>query len=494
MMSITDGNYYDRAHVIEDVQPNGPGNPWIPIGCVTGDAINAPMRTLARQECPDPAHAGGFLFIGNIPGAKGNVTTTFHIDRGKVDALKGLRLCPFGYRRRYICTGRPDDIHNWEGIDQLCRVQITSIGRSNGGVKSSDANTERVEIPVAIEGGELIEFIQRLAAERVAADLVGRDINHVDFCDWPSCGECNDLPSDGCERWHGVTDSGPGMYDAPYFITYDGRQADPANQWRLDAIDCFGAGEDATDFVCIGDQIVVVSPQGGFGYSPDRGLTWYAVAGMEAAHGPNALYASGREVWACGAGGHIYYSEDAGISWVVQDEGTVTDDLNDISGWGLEMIMAVGENGAIVRTRNAGRSWHQVADPTGGDGLYSVVSPRGNQVDMGTDVGELWHSIDYGESWVQVAIATGGTGHILEIVYCGPCNEGEFGYLVWQPPGAVHGEVFRSIDGGATWQMIEDMPDVGELLTIACCGHSLGVAAGAIHDGFGAIIELESEV
>lgn len=487
--ALMDGWERRKWHI--DVQPQ-PGEPWEYLGCVLFEAVEAPQTTLTRREGPNPARSGGFMFAGHVRGGKGNVTLSFTLRRNSRDSLAGLRDCTYAIRARYACSGRSDDIKNWESIDQICQVVTTTIGRSGFTVMDSEANDGYVDIPVSAEGGELIEFIGRVNAQRVQEDWISRAINKVRYCDAPSCGECDDLVSDGCMLWYGVTDTNTGHYPYPLLIKHDGRQPVPADRWDIYQIDAFSGSDNVVDLWCFGDQIAVISPTGGFAYSPDGGTTWQAVAGMVAGHGPNALYATGREVWACGDGGYIYKSNDAGVTWAVEDDGSLTtEDLQAIAGFGDDAIVAVGDNGAVIRTKNQGRSWAAVTGPSA-DNLTAIAAPRSGQIYVGTDVGTMYRGWLYGDSWTQVSLPVTGAGTIQDIVFCGPCGEGEFGFLVYDAPGPV-GQIWRSLDGGASWDSVPNMPTNAGLNSIACCDHSNAVAVGEVSDSYAVIVEIDKD-
>lgn len=486
------GKVYERRLWHIDVQPS-PGESYEYMGCVTFETVDIPKTSLTRREAPNPSRSGEFVFAGHVRGGRGNVTLSYVVRRNSNNALAGLENCLHSYRARYACTGPADDINNFETIDQFCDAMITSLSANGYTVMNSEDNDNGVEFTVSAEAGEAILHIGTVTAERIQDDWISRAINKIRYCDSPSCGECDDLVSDGCEVWFGVTDTNTGHYPYPLLLKHDGRQRLEADKWDLYTIDAFSGSDNVVDLWCFGDHIVVISPTGGFAYSPDGGLSWQAVTGMVSGHGPNALYANGREVWACGDGGYIYKSNNAGVTWDVEDDGgATTEDLQAIAGFASDAIIAVGDNGAVVRTQNQGRSWSALTGPSADD-LTAIAFPRSGQPYVGTDVGTLWRGFQSGDSWEQVALPVAGAGTINDIVFCGPCGKGEFGYIAYDAPGP-EGQVWRSLDGGASWSQVSNVPDNAGLNTVACCDHSTAVSAGEVYNAlYAMIVEIDKD-
>lgn len=481
-----------REYVEIDVQPGGPGNPWQWLGCVMSDAITVPRRSLTRKEGPDPA--GGYKFAGFVEGEQGNTTLSLTIRRNRRNALKSLLNCPFGIRGRYRCTGPRDDVHNWVSLEGICNTMITEIGRSGWAVMESAENDDYVTVPVSLEGGEWWEYASRLYAERVAATLVAADINQIKYIDTPTCGECDRLPSDGCQLWAAVTDAGVGTYNEPVYIVFDGTQ--PAgSEYTTYEISPFQTGDDAVDFVKWGDIVVVISPVGGFARSVDAGVTWTAVTVTGAdTHAPRALYGQGRQMWAVGDDGYIWASEDAGATWTVEDAGVITsENLADIAGDGDRVIVAVGANNAVVRSLNAGRVWNLVTGPSAGDDLTVVGVPRTGEVFIGNDVGELWRALQSGSAtWTLLETFGGGADPIVSLAFCHACD-GLFVYLVHKP-AAGGATVWRAVDGGIEWRAAaSNTLPTASLNAIACCEHSTATAVGDIVSTYGSVVAFTAE-
>lgn len=486
--ALQDG--YDRSKIAIDVQPGGPGNPWEWLGCVLVDALTAPQRSVTRREGPDPARAGEFKFAGFTLGEQGNVTLSMTLRRNKRDALKGLKSCTFGMRARYLCDGPQDLLTNWETMDGLCQTRITELGRSGWAVMESSENDNWVTIPVSLEAGDLYEYVARVAAERTQSDLVERAINKIRYYDWASCGDCERNPSDGCARWYAVTDAGGGTYPEPYFIVADLTQ--PAgSQYTLYSLDALTA--DATDFVIWGDIVVAISSDG-WARSIDGGATWTLVQAAAVGQEPNALYANGRQIWAACNGGYIYKSDDFGVTWTAEEAGAATgEDLVTIDGYGDRVIVAAGDNRAFIRTKNGGKSWAAVTGPGDpADNLTVARIRKRGEVGVGNDVGEWYVGSQYGDAWTLSQTFGAGTGPITDAQFCGECGEGQFGWLLHNPPGE-NGVIYQDISDGVQFAAIQRAPTNNGFNSIACCDHSNAVVVGEIETVYGMIAEIEPD-
>ena len=194
--------------------------------------------------------------------------------------------------------------------------------------------------------------------------------------------------------------------------------------------------------------------------SDDRGVTWKAVGSLSA-HGPvRALAADSAApmtVWAA-ARGAIFKSTDGGVEWQSEGEGTYVA----MAPGHPSIVYIAGENGRVRRSDDGSEQWEDLSrpllhqpQPIGVE--YVVVSPGDPDTAFGIWVGQSYgggtvlRTTDGGETWTQISslppftstppFEFRGTSHIAFAR-----NAPHLGWAI----GA--GRLFRSVDGGATWE------------------------------------------
>jgi photosystem II stability/assembly factor-like uncharacterized protein len=233
---------------------------------------------------------------------------------------------------------------------------------------------------------------------------------------------------------------------------------------------------------------------GGVWKTTDGGLTWLCVTDHQfttaavgaiavAPSDPNILYAGTGE--ACirndvSHGDGVYRSSDAGKTWVnvgLNDSrhiGRIVVHPRDAD---LVYVAAFGhawgpnKQRGIFRSRDGGRNWqhvlfksdragsHDIAiDPLNASILYAPIwqaQRYPHALISGGDQCGLWRSIDGGDTWTDISrspgLPKGMLGKIGVAVSPEPIGGRGWG-RVWALIEADDGALFRSDDGGATWE------------------------------------------
>ena len=200
--------------------------------------------------------------------------------------------------------------------------------------------------------------------------------------------------------------------------------------------------------------------------SADGGLTWRSQG-----YGPRSAWAdaivSGAEVWVAGAGGSLLRADAAGTSRVLQ---TVAEeaDLRAVArsgarGW------AVGDDGTVATSMDNGSSWRTLPAPTVQD-LEAVAAPTSQSVVVAGKAGTLLTSVDAGATWRPSAVTA-------DDLLCLSFADGTHGWAGGGAPfGETRAEVFRTLDGGATWHEA-DLPVWGRVRDLCFIDELTGWAA-----------------
>jgi photosystem II stability/assembly factor-like uncharacterized protein len=96
----------------------------------------------------------------------------------------------------------------------------------------------------------------------------------------------------------------------------------------------------------------------------------------------------------------------------------------------------------------------QVLGPDGGDArslAYDAHNP--DHILLGTSTGQMFSSNDAGHSWMRLA-RLGGDEYVLDHIAIDPQDANRIYVSAWSAASQQIGEVFRTLDGGATWQTL----------------------------------------
>src|SRR5271167_325932 len=93
----------------------------------------------------------------------------------------------------------------------------------------------------------------------------------------------------------------------------------------------------------------------------------------------------------------------------------------------------------------------QVLGPDGGDArslAYDAHNP--DHILLGTSTGQMFTSSDGGRTWSRLA-RLGGDDYVLDHISVDPQDANRIYVSAWSAANQQTGEIFRTVDGGATW-------------------------------------------
>ncbi len=117
----------------------------------------------------------------------------------------------------------------------------------------------------------------------------------------------------------------------------------------------------------------------------------------------------------------------------------------------------------------------QVLGPDGGDArslAYDAHNP--DHILLGTSTGQMFSSNDGGRTWSRLA-RLGGDEYVLDHISIDPQDSNRIYVSAWSSSGQQIGEIFRTRDGGHTWDTLPAM-------------HGKSIRAMAIHKGDSKVI------
>jgi photosystem II stability/assembly factor-like uncharacterized protein len=112
----------------------------------------------------------------------------------------------------------------------------------------------------------------------------------------------------------------------------------------------------------------------------------------------------------------------------------------------------------------------QVLGPDGGDARSLAYDARNpDHILLGTSTGQMFNSNDGGRTWTRLA-RLGGDEYVLDHISIDPQDSNRIYVSAWSSSGQQIGEIFRTRDGGHTWETLPAM-------------HGKSIRAMAIHKG-----------
>lgn len=451
--------------------------------CTGVGDISLPQGDKTPLYCPDPLHSGKSEIVGFVTGDIGAGTYSLEKPLSSVwNVLVELR-CQFQGRVNWVARGSRVDPQNYEVAALLLRSEFSTKGISNP-VRMPEGTPARVNTTGNVDFTHLM-MIYRLNLSQHTVENTA-DALGVYFL--PQ--HCEDRAGDA----RGVLEYGIIGLDNPSYpgYLYDSeiKRTKTGTTWVATATDpyAYGGGTQALLMFETVDAVKLLvfrhSAVPGFppecSYSTDWGATWTNVPmGAVLGHGINRVAMAAAKVIAVGGDGYIYSSMDQGATWETVSAGVLTaQDLNGIAFYTNRQGYVVGDNNAFLYTENGGSTFFAGTGPAAGVDLLSVdVNMRGH-VFVTTNDGRLFVSEDDGDTWAVRLNFGAGTIPWVEFD-----REAMYVGALAHNPAVGRGQLYRSEDGGASWQQLPGMPDNSGLNNGHVGDANHIIVVGNEHDG-----------
>ncbi len=450
------------------------------LACTGVGDITAPSGDLTAKYCPDPEHSGDFMVSSKIRGEKGLVSVTLNRPLSSVYNLLLENECGGNALVTWVCEGDRSLPNRYMLAALLYNFEFSGDRVLGQPVAIQPGDNDRVETTATLNA-DALRMIYNMTWTRQGLSNTA-DANGIAFLPKKCTTDCS-AERGLCEiGFMGLDGS---QYNSEVKYTIDG-----AN-WTQTTTDPFAydggdSGKPVIYELTNAERVIVprismaVGEYAEVAYTEDRGVTWTnAYVGTVDSAFLRKLWKYRGVTWACGTGGYIYVSTNLGTTWTAQESGVeTTQTLNDGVMYSESVGYCVGNNNVFLYTLDGGIDWAARTGPAVGANLLSVAVNSKDHVYVGASDGALYRSTDQGVTWETVQDF--GVGTVPAIRFDDSLRY--IGALIYNT-AAPAGHVYRSINGGATWNEVTTIPTNAGLNDLWICDQNTIVVAGNAYGG-----------
>jgi len=199
------------------------------------------------------------------------------------------------------------------------------------------------------------------------------------------------------------------------------------------------------DATSAGERMVAVGEHGHVLLSDDRGTSWRQVVVPTQSTLTAVVFPTPLDGFAVGHDAVILRTNDGGERWTLQyADPNLESPLLDVWFTTPTHGLAVGAYGLVLETTDGGESWSSRMLSDLDVHHNAIASNASGQLFVGGEAGSLFRSDDGGASWQALALPKAAS-------LFGAIGVGDRGVLVF----GLRGRVFRSHDGGASFETVE---------------------------------------
>jgi len=467
------------------VLPEGPNTEPKYLACHSVGDIANPKGDETLLYCPDPSTSGKFIVKNSFTGEPGTVTASIETEIAKTaDYLEELGNCRVPIYIHKVNCGRRDVFTNFGRSFILRQSRITNESLSAlAAATPGDEGESKQSFDISARNLIRIFKLQPLRSSVVSpGDLTGISICGEDRCE-DNCGS-----SQMKKDYLFVTQK---LLAGSSTATAEVMASINQSVWAPTAADPFADDMDIQGIVCfkIGTDTLRIlvakgTTDGGpmeIAFTDNYGVSWTTVhvgsTNGEYTANSHALFALDRyHIWVGTDSGRIYYSSDAGLTWTLQENASISaTDIVGISFVDGLIGFALYTGGEIAKTTDGGTTW-SAATPSGattGTDIHAI-SPY---FVWATGAAGAFYTHDGGVTWGQrLTFPIGAIDFMDELV----------GIVVGSASSA---DIYQTIDGGFDWDPLPALTNAG-YLDVKMVDPRLAYVTGKVSGGLGLLATL----
>ncbi len=190
------------------------------------------------------------------------------------------------------------------------------------------------------------------------------------------------------------------------------------------------------------DLIIAATEFKGLFLTNDQGENWASISKLINEDLTKVIFSDNQEVYVTGENGLILKSIDTGLNFIKLNPGSHVK-WNDIIASDDNTVIVVGDSSTIIKSVDGGITWQQSEFDFGN---FISMDQIHDKIWLISDVGHLLKSNDRGSSWTESLISAPSLPSFI--------------YFISESTGFIrheNGKVSMTIDGGESWEAINDI-------------------------------------
>jgi photosystem II stability/assembly factor-like uncharacterized protein len=428
---------------------------------------------------------GGFEIIGEKPSPPDLISFSLERLHTRTASWIDKANCPFTVFAVQRCEGNEGIFANWITGQVVHKAHLVDDTISN--VSQRDAADEIMRAYDVIARPPRVDLWEMLSSQKSTTEV--QDANCITSPLYSTCGDgCDQQILDPCQKFFVGTDNFAGasanvLYSSDQGQTWAATAADPfAINLNITAIKAFML--DSRTVRVIAFRMTLAGVALAAARSDDLGATWTAetvgATIAEAVNSPNAFHIfDADQMWVGTSTGRIYKSVDGGDTWDEQTSALVASggsQINGIDFLNSKFGVAVGAADQVIYTVDGGVNWAD-ATATGDGGVLNDVEVHSrSRWSVATATGDHYMTYDGGVTWTQLNGFSGAAAGSVK-GFSFPEGAEMNGFMIHQTAGTI-GRIFRTIDGGNSWILVNPVTGVAGLNEVLACNLNHAFAVG----------------
>lgn len=481
------------------VLPDGPNTQAYPLACFTVTDLTKPRGDNTPYYCQDPSGPGRYKIIGKSKSPPGLITVSLEgYIESRFAALEEI-LCQATVIITQTKAGRKDRLTNWSRAWVLTGFDITSESISNLVGRDTD---DPAMMSFDANANDLIRLLPFRSFRQSTTQATA--INSIFACDEDVCQSEFSVSHRRGDTLYATTDAAIGSATGTANVLYKDSASDESSAWAAVSVDPFGPSENISAGVCFAvdndtSRILVFRGVTDVGNPAEAayiertdgvfGSAWTTVnigtVNGEFVSSPKAAFAlDSQNIWVGTNLGRIYYSENGGASWTVQEDAAIhTADWQWIQFIDPLTGFAGGDAGVVAVTTDGGVTWSQMTSPDSND-ITCGFAFNPNQFWVGDADGRIWYTRDGGITWAERNYSGSGSGTVDDMSWI---ND-HVGMLSHRSALNVS-TIYMTKDGGRIWESVPTLANAG-LNKLFMVNNRLAYAAGETQGGTAVVLKL----